>query len=223
MDITSRIQLQQETVGALYQQLRDQQARAKTRSKPSRNGTGPSLDLDDDTIIQKALGARNGQKFAKLWAGDISSYPSHSEADLALCRELVYWTEDPQQIDCLFRLSGLMREKWDERPQYAAWTITKAIETPHDRYQGVSTESNGQPNDEDSHSSEKRVIQRKKTYASQLMPENSVSHMPQLFRGRLVGLRSAPIASRTFRPTDISRSFPIACPRTTYSPPRYTN
>jgi hypothetical protein len=156
MDLTPTIQLQQEAVGTLYQQLRNQQAGVKTRSKPSMNGTGPRLDLDDDTIIQKALGARNGQKFAKLWAGDISGYPSHSEADLALCRELVYWTEDPQQIDRLFRRSGLMREKWDEHPQYAEWTITRALETPHDRYQGVFVGSNGQPNDEESHSSEER-------------------------------------------------------------------
>ena len=31
---------------------------------------------------------RNGAEFSRLWAGDISAYPSHSEADIALCNAL---------------------------------------------------------------------------------------------------------------------------------------
>jgi putative DNA primase/helicase len=160
MDLNPTIQLQQEAIGTLYQQLRDQRAGAKRKAEASHQANGASPHLDDDTIIQKALSARNRQKFATLWAGDISGYPSHSEADLALLRDLVYWTEDREQLDRLFRRSGLMREKWDSHPQYAEWTITKAIETPHDRYQRVSAESNGQPTDEEPHSSETRDERR---------------------------------------------------------------
>ena len=66
-----------------------------------------------------------------LWKGQYDRYPSHSEADLALLRELAVHTGcNAAQMDRLFRQSGLMREKWD-RPQsgstYGAISIEKAI------------------------------------------------------------------------------------------------
>lgn len=71
--------------------------------------------------------ADSDNKFARLWAGDISDYPSRSEADLALCHFLAKSTRNPAQIDVLFRQSGLMREKW-ERKDYRERTIKKALE-----------------------------------------------------------------------------------------------
>ena len=66
-----------------------------------------------------------------LWKGDFSGYPSHSEADMALCSRLAFWTgRDFQQMDRLFRRSGLMRDKWDRGQSgstYGAITINKAI------------------------------------------------------------------------------------------------
>ena len=67
-----------------------------------------------------------------LWKGQYDRYPSHSEADLALLRELAVHTGcNAAQMDRLFRQSGLMREKWD-RPQsgstYGAISIEKAID-----------------------------------------------------------------------------------------------
>ena len=90
------------------------------------------VDLDDVTLIEKAKHSRNGAQFAALWDGDISGYSSHSEADLALCNWLAWWTNrDPQRVDKLFRQSGLMREdKWDRRQSgttYGALTIQDAI------------------------------------------------------------------------------------------------
>ena len=46
---------------------------------------------------------------------------------------IAFWTKDPAQIDRIFRLSGLMRGKWDERHSsdgrtYGEMTIAKAIE-----------------------------------------------------------------------------------------------
>jgi putative DNA primase/helicase len=139
------IEPRQEMVTRLYHYLRDQQAGGKKTFETSHQSNGASPALDDDIILQKALGARNGAKFAALWAGDINGYPSQSEADLALCRELAFWMQDATQIDRLFRRSGLMREKWDEHPSYAEWTINKALETTPEHYQGMFAESNGQP------------------------------------------------------------------------------
>jgi primase-polymerase (primpol)-like protein len=69
----------------------------------------------DDELIDLAANARNGERFKRLWAGDISDCENdHSRADLALCRMLAFWCgPDPERIDRLFRRSGLMRGKWN--------------------------------------------------------------------------------------------------------------
>ena len=74
------------------------------------------ISLEDEEIIKMATAASNGLKFNQLWSGDISGYKSHSEADLALCQILAFWSgNNPDQIDRLFRQSGLYRPKWDEK------------------------------------------------------------------------------------------------------------
>ncbi|MGH3147294.1 MAG: DUF3987 domain-containing protein [Rubrobacter sp.] len=84
--------------------------------------------LSDDEVVQKALSASNGERFARLWAGDTSGYGSHSEADLALCRMLAFWAGgDAARIEALFRQSHLYRVKW-ERPDYRRRTIEMAFE-----------------------------------------------------------------------------------------------
>ena len=111
---------------------------AKTDSRP-----GSSLSLSDAELIKKAMGAVNGDKFQRLWEGNFSDYPSQSEADLALCLILSFWTvRDAVRIDTLFRQSGLMREKkWDERHfsdgrTYGQSTIDRAIEGTTETYTG---------------------------------------------------------------------------------------
>lgn len=90
------------------------------------------VNLSDEEIITRAQNARNGTTFAALWNGDTSGYGSHSEADLALCNLLAFWTGgNPTQVDRLFRMSGLMREKWDRRQgssTYGGLTMKKALE-----------------------------------------------------------------------------------------------
>lgn len=101
-------------------------------------GGGAPVELDDLALIERAKKARNGVIFAALWAGDIAGYKSRSEADIALCNALAFWTnKDAARIDRLFRQSGLMREKWD-RPQsgstYGALTIQNAVSTTREGY-----------------------------------------------------------------------------------------
>jgi primase-polymerase (primpol)-like protein len=72
-------------------------------------------ELDDETLLEKAQDAENGEKFARLWGGDTAGYESNSEADMALCCLLAFWTgRDPGRVDELFRRSGLLRAKWDD-------------------------------------------------------------------------------------------------------------
>ncbi len=65
------------------------------------------------------------------WLKHRYGYSSQSEADLALCSILAFWTgKDSEWIDRLFRKSGLMRGKWDEYrgdQTYGQLTIAKAI------------------------------------------------------------------------------------------------
>jgi putative DNA primase/helicase len=94
------------------------------------------VDLDDRDLLERAMRARNGADFERLWNGDRSGYASASEADLSLCARLAYWTgRDPDRIDRMFRASGLMREKW-ERADYRARTIETAIAGCSDTYSG---------------------------------------------------------------------------------------
>ncbi|MFA7297579.1 MAG: phage/plasmid primase, P4 family [Dehalococcoidia bacterium] len=102
-------------------------------------GTPPPLSrpeplhthLTDDELVRRATAASNGVRFQALWSGDATNYGSASEADLALTGLLAFWTgPDQTRIDRLFRQSGLMRLKWDERRgdrTYGERTISTAL------------------------------------------------------------------------------------------------
>jgi len=110
---------------------------------------GPGNDLSDAEVLAKAGQASNGEAFEKLWAGDTSDYASGSEADLALCSRLVFWTSgDSDRIDKLFRQSGLYRPKWDERHYgdgrtYGQATIEKALKGATEFYTTIDDEWEG--------------------------------------------------------------------------------
>lgn len=107
--------------------------------------------LDDDELIAHAERAANGQKFTQLYRGNWqgAGYGSQSEADLALCGQLAFWTGgDTSRIDRIFRSSGLMRDKWNERhsgngASYGALTVARAIEGATDFYTTPRTTTNG--------------------------------------------------------------------------------
>ena len=109
----------------------------KRRELPSPPLNG--LALSDNELIQKARRAGNGDRFDRLWRGDASRYDDDaSAADLALCNHLSFWTGgDGAHVDRLFRQSGLMRPKWDERRgerTYGERTVAAALESCTDYY-----------------------------------------------------------------------------------------
>jgi putative DNA primase/helicase len=86
--------------------------------------------LSDDAILRLLLSSKNTAKVERLYRGDLTGYASQSEADIALCRLVRFYTRDPAQIDRIFRRSGLIRPKWLERrgeQTYGEMTIAKAI------------------------------------------------------------------------------------------------
>lgn len=84
----------------------------------------------DSWIIRHALSVvgQKGRSFKTLFSGDTSAYESASEADAALCVLLAFWCDrNSDQIDRIFRQSGLYRPKW-EREDYRRHTIAHACE-----------------------------------------------------------------------------------------------
>src|SRR5699024_7151187 len=85
---------------------------------------------DDNHILMKARNAKNKDKFINLYdKGDISGYPSESEADQALANLLAWWTKNIDQIERLMMDSALYRDKWNEHPDYLRErTIKRALQ-----------------------------------------------------------------------------------------------
>jgi len=128
------IEIRQAEVEALHAKTFGTRRKETTPPAPTAPFECGGVDLDDDALLEKARAAKNGGRFARLHdAGDTSGYPSPSEADLALCSYLAFWTNsDPMRMDRLFRRSALIRSKWDERHfgdgrTYGAATIEHAL------------------------------------------------------------------------------------------------
>ena len=101
----------------------------------------PGSFLSDDSVIEIASTAINGDKFRKLWSGDTTGYISHSEAEMALCSILAFYCGgDTEQMDRLIRCSGMYREKW-ERKDYREDTLRKAVLRCPDFYRPVNISS----------------------------------------------------------------------------------
>ena len=112
-DEHSEIRANQAAVDGLVRAIRPEKAKGAVATGGGRRY------LPNPELIEKAKGAKNGAKFSRLWEGDASDYPSHSEADLALLAMLLYWTDgDEDRARLLFEQSGLCREKWTGRADY---------------------------------------------------------------------------------------------------------
>jgi len=107
-------------------------------------GNAGNIDLNDDELLDRAMNAKNGDYFTDLWEGrwkkhtsrwETSGNQGQSEADLALCSMLAFWTDrDRARIDRLFRRSGLCRDKWTGREDYRQRTIHTALDGVSDVY-----------------------------------------------------------------------------------------
>lgn len=131
----TRIEHRQEALDALVEEYLPEEAEPVDTSS---GAEGQGFQGTDDELLDKAKGARNGEKFTGLFEGDIDAHEgddrSANAADLALCRLLAFWTgPDPERIDRLFRRSGLRRDKW-ERKDYRNRTIAKAIKQSNGKF-----------------------------------------------------------------------------------------
>ncbi|MCD8197825.1 MAG: DNA primase [Lachnospiraceae bacterium] len=114
----------------------------KAKEKPKRKKSNAALTkLTDEELLEKAQAAKGGDVFQLLWEGRWQEkYQSQSEADMALRLKLAFWSgKDKEQMDRLFRQSGLFRDKWDvahrsDGTTYGQETLDKAIEKTEDIY-----------------------------------------------------------------------------------------
>ncbi|UPV77113.1 hypothetical protein M0R89_21940 (plasmid) [Halorussus limi] len=176
----TRVARRQDALTAIHREYVQDTERDPASESEQRDGTDDrspttdtvdavvDVDLEDEDLLEKARNASNGEKFERLWNGNTVGYDSQSEADMALCCLLAFWTGgDHTQMDHLFRQSGLVREKWDEvhyadGSTYGEKTIERAIATtpefydpdagddatdPHGPPDGVTT--GGTPDDAD--------------------------------------------------------------------------
>lgn len=111
-----------------------------TSDAPKPRQSPETFSGDDAELLRKMFASQSGDKCARLYAGDASDYGSQSEADSALCFHLAFWCgRDASRVDRLFRGSGLMREKWDERhgadgSTYGGMTVARACDKVRDTY-----------------------------------------------------------------------------------------
>ena len=139
-----RIEERQTEVDAFLKRHFSARAFASGSEEPNASST----DMTDNALVEKAKRAKNGPKFTRLFDGQWQDeYTSQSEADLALCCHLSFWTgKDASRIDALFRRSGLYREKWDEKhfgsgATYGEETIAKAVSATRETYRAGAGET----------------------------------------------------------------------------------
>lgn len=130
------IEERQSEINKLYKALFDSQ----DESSVAVVVTQKSPAMDDDELMNVILKAKNGERFKKLYTGNIDGYESQSEADQAFCSMLAFYTQDTKQIDRMYRNSGLMRDKWN-RPDYSRSTINKAVNGTKNRYKVIDQSS----------------------------------------------------------------------------------
>lgn len=103
-------------------------------------------DLTTEQITEAALKSKTGQRFKVLMNGNWEGYyDSQSEADLAFANDLAFWTaKDFKKMDEIFRESGLMRDKYDEKHgkvTYGEGLLNKAISSTGSVYSAKKAES----------------------------------------------------------------------------------
>lgn len=125
--------------------------------RPSRAANSTVADpcsyLTDEQVIRHASSSASGEKFKALYEGRWEGlYDSQSDADMALVSMLAFWCGCvEEQIDRVFRTSGLMRDKWDRKTgdsTYGQITIRNAVSSCSSVYLPVRGTGAENPEDE---------------------------------------------------------------------------
>lgn len=106
----------------------------KRKSQVVNTHIEPCSYLSDDEVLEHAARAENGERFMDYYEGNWQKYfDNQSDADMGFISMLAFWCGcDEEQIDRIFRSSGMMRPKWDRKQAgttYGAISIRNAVST----------------------------------------------------------------------------------------------
>ncbi len=129
-----------ETLAWIHETYIKKQKKPREKKGKKKKSAAP-IELTDEELIEKASSSEGGDMFADLFSGNWQSkYQSQSEADMALCMKLAFWSgKNREQMERLFKSSGLYRQKWDEQHHadgmtYGEETLNRAMELVEDVY-----------------------------------------------------------------------------------------
>ena len=103
----------------------------KCEKRTEWKGIGAGIDglsvMDDREVLDRAMGAKNGDTFKRLYNGeDIRN--NHSNSDMSLMNQLAFWCRhDRDQMLRIFATSGLYRP--DKPQSYYEYTAMKAVKS----------------------------------------------------------------------------------------------
>lgn len=113
----------------------------KNKDTKKKKKSNTVVELTDEELLEKAKDSEDGEAFSALYEGRWQeNYQSQSEADMSFCRKLAFWSgKKKEQMDRIFRASGLFRNKWNEKHHadgatYGEETLNKAIEATESVY-----------------------------------------------------------------------------------------
>ncbi len=144
--LPSEIERRQTDLEEIHREYIEQDSNEDENSRTRTEKTRAYPTLSDEELLERARAASNSEKFERLWNGSTVGYDSHSEADIALCCLLAFWTGGNQnQMDRLFRQSGLIRPKWDavhygDGATYGERTLERAVEHTTEYYEPSASE-----------------------------------------------------------------------------------
>lgn len=115
----------------------------KRKSQVVNTHIEPCSYLTDEAVIEHAKASASGERFMDYYNGNWQKYfDNQSDADMGFISMLCFWCGcDEEQIDRIFRSSGMMRPKWDRKQAgttYGAITIRNAVATCQSIYLPVS-------------------------------------------------------------------------------------
>ncbi|MGE6577402.1 DUF3987 domain-containing protein [Paenibacillus xylanexedens] len=132
----------QDELTALYNRVF---SNAKSESSPLKTPNEIALNkLTDKVILELLFSQSNGGKWRDLYEQGWTSgkkyvnekrYPSQSEADMAFCMKLAFFTDEADQIKRIMDSSALgQREKWTNRSDYSDRVIEHALNVQTKKY-----------------------------------------------------------------------------------------
>ena len=154
----------------------------KRKMQVSNRTVEPCSYLTDEQVIEHASRSESGDKFKALMDGRWEEgYDSQSDADMALVSILSFWCGNvEEQIDRIFRTSGLMRDKWDRQTgdrTYGQITIRNAVSSNDTIYRPIRETTSAEDDfadldDEDEHASFRPDLSRVTRTLEELKPQS---------------------------------------------------